>query len=287
MARFSPLGKPGHFARRASPVAAQAGKLTPMRLVPGLLLLPLAAAALAQPASAPIRYPDTQRGDVVDERFGERVADPYRWLENDVRTDAAVRAWVTAQNEATQAFLATPPRRAAFRARMREMYDYERFGLPERKGERYFYPRNDGLQNQSVLYVRQGLEGAPRMLIDPNSWSQDGATALAEWEPSEDGRFLLYSVQDGGTDWRTVRVLDVATGRPTEDEVRWVKFSNLDWARDGSGFFYSRFPEPTGAQFQQLNENQRVYFHRLGTPQSEDRLVFETPDHPRYNNHAR
>ncbi|HEV2817183.1 MAG TPA: prolyl oligopeptidase family serine peptidase [Allosphingosinicella sp.] len=256
-----------------------------MRLALGLLLLPLAAAALAQPAS-PIRYPDTTRGEVVEEQFGERVADPYRWLENDVRTDAQVRAWVTAQNEVTQAFLATLPARAAFRARMREMYDYERFGLPERKGGRYFYTRNDGLQNQSVLYVREGLGGAPRMLIDPNTWSQDGATALAEWEPSEDGRFLLYSVQDGGTDWRTVRVLDVATGQPTQDEVRWVKFSNLDWARDGSGFFYSRFPEPTGAQFQQLNENQRVYFHRLGTPQSEDRLVFETPDHPRYNNTA-
>jgi len=257
-----------------------------MRLFPALILLPLAAAAFAQPASAPIHYPDTQRGEVVEEQFGERVADPYRWLENDVRTDAAVRAWVTAQNEVTQAFLTTLPGRAAFRARMREMYDYERFGLPERKGNRYFYTRNDGLQNQAVLYVREGLEGAPRMLIDPNTWSQDGATALAEWEPSEDGRFLLYSVQDGGTDWRIVHVLDVATGRPASDEVRWVKFSSLDWTKDGSGFYYSRFPEPTGAQFQQLNENHRVYFHRLGTPQSEDRLVFETPDHPRYNNTA-
>ena len=159
------------------------------------------------------------------------------------------------------------------------MYDYERFGTPERAGNHYFYTRNDGLQNQSVLFVRDGLNGAPRMLIDPNTWSADGATALAEWDPSKDGRYLLYSVQDGGTDWRTVRVLDVATGQPTQDEVSWVKFSNLDWARDGSGFFYSRFPEPAeGQQFQSTNENQAVYFHRLGTPQSEDRLVYATPD---------
>jgi prolyl oligopeptidase len=258
-----------------------------MRWSLGLLLLPLAAAAMAQPASAPIAYPQTQRGDVVEEQFGERVADPYRWLENDVRNDARVRDWVTAQNQVTHAFLASLPGRAAFRARMTQMYDYERFGIPEKAGERYFYTRNDGLQNQSVLYVREGLGGVPRVLIDPNGWSQDGATALAEWDPSEDGRYLLYSVQDGGTDWRTVRVIDVATGQPTQDEVRWVKFSNLDWAKDGSGFYYSRFPEPSaGAQFQSTNENQAIYFHRLGTPQSEDRLVFATPDRPRLSNRA-
>jgi len=255
------------------------------------LFLPLAALAIAAPAQpnaeTAIAYPRTERGDVVEEHFGERVADPYRWLENDVRNDPRVRAWVTAQNEVTNRFLATLPARAAFRARMTQMYDYERFGLPERAGSHYFYTRNDGLQNQSVLYVREGLNGAPRMLIDPNSWSTDGATALAEWDASEDGRHLLYSVQDGGTDWRTVRVLDVATGQPTQDEVRWVKFSNLDWARDGSGFYYSRFPEPpAGQQFQSLNQNHAVYFHRLGTPQSEDRLVFATPDHPLYNNSA-
>jgi prolyl oligopeptidase len=235
----------------------------------------------------PIIYPKTARGDVVEEHFGERIADPYRWLENDVREDPHVRAWVTAQNDVTNAYLATLPGRAAFRARMTRMYDYERFGLPEEAGGRYFYTRNDGLQNQSVLYVRDGLSGTPRMLIDPNTWSQDGTMALAEWKPSEDGRHLLYSIQDGGTDWRTVRVLDVATGQPLADEIRWVKFSDLDWAKDGSGFFYSRFPEPAeGAQFQSLNENQTVYFHRLGAPQSEDRLAFSTPDHPRYNNTA-
>ena len=258
-----------------------------MRLAFALLALPLAAAALAQPAAAPIVYPETARGTVAEEQFGERVADPYRWLENDVRQDPAVRAWVTAQNEVSSRFLAALPARAAFRARMTEMYDYERFGLPEKAGSRYFYTRNDGLQNQSVLYVRDGLDGAPRILIDPNSWSQDGATALAEWDPSEDGAHLLYSVQDGGTDWRTVRVLDVATGQPMSDEVRWVKFSNLDWAKDGSGFYYSRFPEPAAAaQFQSTNDNHSIYFHRLGTPQSADRLIYATPDRPQLSNNG-
>jgi prolyl oligopeptidase len=266
-----------------------------MRRAAALLLLPLAFTAAAQvppaatSASAPaaVDYPDTARGDVVEEHFGERLADPYRWLENDVREDPRVREWVTAQNRVTDAFLATLPHRAAFRERMTRMYDYERFGIPEKAGNLYFYTRNDGLQNQSVLYVRDGLDGQPRLLIDPNTWSEDGATALAEWDPSEDGRYLLYSIQDGGTDWRTVRVLDVATGQPTQDEIRWVKFSNLDWAKDGSGFFYSRFPEPAqGQQFQSLNENHTIYFHRLGTAQSEDRLVYATPDRPRLSNNG-
>jgi len=249
--------------------------------VPALLAAPLLAAQ-----SSSIQYPETRRGDVVEEHFGVPVADPYRWLENDVRSDPEVRDWVTRQNEVTDAFLRTLGGRDAIRARMTEIYNYERFGLPRRAGNRYFYTRNDGLQNQSVLYVREGLDGEARVLIDPNGWSADGATALAEWRPSEDGRYLVYSIQDGGTDWRTVHVLDVATGQPTSDEVRWVKFSNLDWAKDGSGFFYSRFPEPGQLAYQQLNENQAVYFHRLGTPQSEDRLVFATPDHPRWNNVA-
>jgi prolyl oligopeptidase len=261
-----------------------------MRFLPALFLLPLATAALAQSQPAPqphLAYPATARGDVVEEQFGDRVADPYRWLENDVRQDPQVRAWVTAQNALSSTFLAALPGRAAIRARMTQLYNYERFGLPEKAGNFYFYTRNDGLQNQSVLWVREGLNGTPRSLIDPNSWSRDGATALAEWDPSEDGRHLLYAVQDGGTDWRTVRVIDVATGQLTTDEVRWVKFSNLDWAKDGSGFFYSRFPEPAATgQFQSLNENHAIYFHRLGTPQSQDRLVYATPDRPRLSNNG-
>jgi prolyl oligopeptidase len=265
-----------------------------MRLLPAFLLLPLATAALAASNSlaqpAPLQkivYPATQRGDTVETQFGQRVADPYRWLENDVRQDPRVRDWVTAQNAATNAFLTQLPGRAALRARMTQLYNYERFGMPEKAGNYYFYTRNDGLQNQAGLYVREGLNGTPRILIDPNTWSGDGATALGEWDPSEDGRYLLYGIQDGGTDWRILRVIDVATGRQLPDEIRWVKFSSIDWAKDGSGFFYSRFPQPNSAsQFQSTNENHSIYFHRLGTPQSEDRRVYATPDRPRLSNNG-
>ena len=232
-----------------------------------------------------IAYPLSRRMDLVEPQFGVDVADPYRWLENDVRNDPEVRSWVTAENAVTDKFLASLPLRAQFKARMTELYDYERFGVPEKKGGRYFYTRNDGLQNQSVLYVRDSVDGEGRVLIDPNGWSADGATALAEWVPSEDGKQLLYSIQDGGTDWRTVRVLDVASGQQTADEVKWVKFSALEWAKDGSGFYYSRFPEPREDEtFQQLNQNQSIYFHRLGTAQADDRLTFATPAKPELNN---
>src|SRR5690606_37789196 len=143
-----------------------------------------------------------------------------------------------------------------------------------------FYTRNTGLQNQSRLYVRHGLAAEPRLLIDPNAWAQDGATALAGWEPSENGTLLAYAVQDGGTDWRMIRVLDVETGQPLEDEIRWAKFTGISWLGN-EGFFYSRFPEPEeGQDFQALNYNQAVYYHKLGTPQSADRMVFATPEHP-------
>ncbi|WP_176473578.1 prolyl oligopeptidase family protein [Sphingopyxis sp. GW247-27LB] len=243
-------------------------------------------ATAAAPAPA-LTYPDTVRGDTVDTQFGVDVADPYRWLEDDVRVNPKVAAWVAAENEVTDAYLDTLPGRDVFAKRMTELYNYERFGLPEKAGSRYFYTRNDGLQPQSVLYVREGLAGEGRVLIDPNAWAKDGATALAEWTPSKDGTHLLYSVQDGGTDWRIVRVMDVASGKDLPDEVRWVKFSALDWAKDGSGFYYSRFPAPeAGEAFQSLNENHAVYFHRLGTPQSEDVLIHASPDKPALNHSA-
>ncbi len=232
-------------------------------------------------------YPKTERQDLVEDHFGAKVADPYRWLENDVRTDPRVRAWVTAQNQVTDAYLASLPARATFAARIRQLFDFERYGVPVKKGGRYFYAKNAGLQNQAVLYVRDRLDGPERMLVDPNLWSADGATALGEWVPSEDGKHLLYSVQDGGTDWRILRVIEVDSGRLLADEVKWVKFSSLDWAKDGSGFFYSRFPEPASEQqFQSLNENQAVYFHRLGTPQAADRLIYADGARPKLNNSA-
>ncbi|WP_210423302.1 prolyl oligopeptidase family serine peptidase [Sphingopyxis microcysteis] len=263
-----------------APLALVALSMTPAALH--------AAEAAAASATVPaLTYPDTARGDTVDPQFGVDVADPYRWLEDDVRVNPKVADWVAAQNKVTDAYLATLPGRDAFKKRMTELYNYERFGLPTKAGGRYFYTRNDGLQPQSVLYVREGLRGEGRVLIDPNLWAKDGATALAEWNPSEDGKYLLYSVQDGGTDWRIVRVKDVATGQDLSDEVRWVKFSALDWAKDGSGFYYSRFPEPKeGEAFQSLNENHAVYFHKLGTPQSADVLIHATPAKPKLNNSA-
>ncbi|HVI97716.1 MAG TPA: prolyl oligopeptidase family serine peptidase [Sphingomonas sp.] len=237
--------------------------------------------------SDPVAYPPTQREDVSDELFGVTVADPYRWLETDVRESDRVRAWVEAENAVTDAYLDALPGRAALATRMRALFDYERFGVPVKKGGRYFYQHNSGLQNQPVLYVRETLDGEGRVLIDPNQWAEDGATALAEWLPSEDGTRLLYAVQDGGTDWRTVHLMNIATGEVAADAVRWVKFSNFAWAKNGAGFFYSRFPAPAAhAEYQALNLNHAIYFHTLGTDQAQDRLVFSTPDRPRLNSVA-
>ena len=249
------------------------------------VLMSLNHAAVAQTAaSAPAKlgYPTTEKVDIADVQFGTKVADPYRWLENDVREDPKVRAWVTSENALTDSYLATLPGRDIFKARMTQLFDYERFGIPVKKGGRYFYTRNNGLQNQSALVVRDGLKGTPRILIDPNMWAKDGATALADWVPSDDGKILLYSVQDGGTDWRTVKLIDATTGKPLPDTLDWVKFSGFSWAKDGSGFYYSRFPETKpGEKFQALNENQAIYFHKVGDLQSADRLVFATPATPK------
>lgn len=251
-----------------------------MRLLPLFLVLP--AAAIAATPETLVKYPQTRRVDVVEDQFGVKVADPYRWLENDVRQDPEVRAWVDAENQVTGAYLATLPGRDTFRLRLKTLYNYERFGVPVQAGGRYFYTRNTGLQNQAGLFVRESLNGPHHVLIDPNNWAKDGATALAEWRPSHDGTKLLYGIQDGGSDWRTIKVLDVATAKDTGDEIRWVKNQLGSWAKDGSGFFYSRFPEPPeGKLYQAVNENQAVYFHKLGTPQSEDRLIYATPDKPR------
>ncbi len=239
------------------------------------------------PPPGTIVYPATHRGDVVEPAFGEEVADPYRWLENDVRVDPAVRAWVEAENAVTDRYLATLPGRTGITERLTQLWNFERFGIPKARRGRYFYTRNDGLQNQATLHLRDGLSGAARLLIDPNGWSDDGATALAEWEPSKDGRRLAYAVQDGGSDWRTLRVLDVDAGTPLDDEVRWVKFSHIAWARNGAGFFYSRFPAPEAdAAHQSLNLDHAVYFHQLGTAQEKDRPVYATPDRPKLNHVA-
>ncbi|WP_228243614.1 prolyl oligopeptidase family protein [Porphyrobacter sp. GA68] len=250
-----------------------------LALLTGVAACLFAAPVSAQDIAVPT-YPETFRGDVAEERFGERIEDPYRWLEDDVRTNPQVAQWVEAQNAVTQEFLSSLPARDWYRQKLAGLLDYERYGLPVKKGGRYFYSYNPGLLNQAQLFVREGLTGEPRLLIDPNTWAQDGATALADWAPSKSGRFVAYAIQDGGSDWRTIRVLDTETGQTVGDEIRWAKFTGISWDGD-NGFFYSRFPEPEeGQDFQARNYNQTVYYHRLGTPQSADEVVFATPDHP-------
>jgi len=231
-------------------------------------------------------YPETRSEEIVETIFGEEISDPYRWLENDVRNDEEVAEWVAQQNKVTDGYLDTLPGNDWFKEKLGALLDYERFGIPRKAGENYFYTRNSGLQNQSQLFVQDGLDGERRLLLDPNAWASDGATALAGWWASLDGRKLGYSVQDGGTDWRILKVLDVTTGEELEDEIRWAKFTRLSWVGE-EGFIYSRFPEPEeGQDFQALNYNQAIYFHQLGNPQSEDQLVFATPDEPKRKNGA-
>jgi prolyl oligopeptidase len=235
-------------------------------------------------SAAPIAYPPTTTVAQQDVMHGVTVADPYRWLEGDVRTEKAVADWVTEQNKVTQAYLATLPGRDALKARLTQLFDYERVTLPVAKGDRLFFRRNSGLQNQAVLMVQDG-KSAPRVLIDPNLWAKDGATALAEWVPSEDGRMVAYAVQDGGSDWRTIRVIDVASGAQLSDDLDWVKFSPIAWKGDNSGFFYSRHPAtPKGKDFVSAVYDHQVFFHRIGTPQSADVLVYASTENRGYYN---
>jgi prolyl oligopeptidase len=219
--------------------------------------------------------------DRVDDYHGTPVADPYRWLEDDVRESEAVRSWVNDQNEVTFSYLETIPEREAIRERMRELWDYERFYLPTKEGGRYFYGYNDGLQNQNVIYTQESLEDEPVLLIDPNTWSEDGTIALAAYYPSPDGKYVAYLVQDGGSDWRVGRVMRVDGAEELPDRLDWLKFTNLSWAADSSGFYYSRYPATSEEEkFQSLNKDMTVYFHRLGTSQEEDQLIYARPDFP-------
>jgi prolyl oligopeptidase len=233
-----------------------------------------------------LAYPETRKTDVVEPQFGVKVADPYRWLEDDVRNSKDVAEWVAGQKAVADPYLDSLPGKDALAARMKALYNYERYSLPQKAGGHYFFTKNDGLQNQSPLYVRKGLKGKDRVLIDPNAWAKDGATALDDWEPSPNGKLLAYSIQDGGSDWRTIRVLDVKTGMTVGDDILWAKFTNIAWVGN-EGFLYSRFAAPEkGQEFQALNENQTLYFHRIGTAQAQDKLVYATPDRPKLGHSA-
>ena len=232
----------------------------------------------AQTSAIPkLEYPTSQKLSVEDNYHGTQVADPYRWLE-DVESAQTAR-WVGEQNKLTAAYLSQLPQRAAIHKRLTEVWNFERYGFPiERRGS-YFYTHNDGLQNQSPIYVSHGLQGSKKLLLDPNQLSEDGTVSLAEWKLSDDGRWLAYGVADGGSDWRTWRVRDTVSGKDTSDEVRWVKFSDVAWTTDNAGFFYSRYDEPIAKQeLTGTNYFQKLYYHRLGSPQSSDRLVYHRDD---------
>jgi prolyl oligopeptidase len=226
-----------------------------------------------------MNYPLTRTDDVVDDYFGTLVADPYRWLEepNSLET----RAWVDAQNAITHAFLERLPARERIHSRLRELWDYTRYGVPSREGRWYVFARNDGLQNQAVIYKSTALDAQPEVLIDPNLLSSDGTVALGALSFSHDGRFLAYSVSAAGSDWVEWRVREVASATDLPDVVRWSKFSGAAWLHDGSGFFYSRYAAPAeGDTYSGVNKHQQVYFHVLGTTQDEDGLVYARPDQP-------
>ncbi|MCX6905470.1 MAG: prolyl oligopeptidase family serine peptidase [Verrucomicrobia bacterium] len=229
-----------------------------------------------------LKYPVTSRTNQVDVCHGVAVADPFRWLEDD--NSAQTRQWVQAQNQVTFAWLKAVPERAAIRERLTKLWDYERYGIPFKQGGRYFFSRNNGLQNQNVLYTMTSLAAEPKVLLDPNQLSTDGTVALAGYAVSEDGNLMAYGMSVAGSDWQEWKVRDVLTGQDRPDRLQWVKFSGASWTKDGQGFFYSRYDEPTEAgKLTKANYYHKLYYHRLGTPQAEDKLMYHRPDQKEWN----
>ncbi len=257
-----------------NPVSARKNAAGAFMLVATLVLV------LPMPAAQPkLLYPPTARTNHVDEYHGTKVPDPYRWLEDDNAPDT--KAWVEAQNKVTFGYLAQIPEREQIKQRLTKLWNYERYGLPFKEGDRYFWSKNDGLQNQSVFYVAESPDAVPRVLLDPNKLSADGTVALGGLTVSHDGNLLAYGLASAGSDWQEWKVRDVKTGNDLTDLIKWVKFSSASWTKDGQGFFYSRYAEPeAGEKLKGVNKFQKLYFHKLGTPQSEDALIYERPDQP-------
>ncbi len=230
-----------------------------------------------------INYPVTNKVAQTDDYFGTQVADPYRWLEND--TSAETAAWVKAENKVTSDYLAKIPFRDQIHKRLEALWDFPKLTVPFKKGEWIFFEKNEGMQNQSVIYVQQGITGEPRLLIDPNTLSADGTVAVGDLSVSHDGKYLAYSINKAGSDWSEYDVLDVATGKNLPDKIEWVKFSGASW--QGDGFYYSRYDAPSkGKELSNRNEYHKVYFHKIGTSQSEDKLIFENRNFPLRNYYA-
>jgi prolyl oligopeptidase len=232
---------------------------------------------LPESPSSLLSYPVTRTTNRVDDYHGVKVADPYRWLEDD--NSPETRAWVEAQNKVTFGYLQQIPELPAIRQRLTRLWNYERYGVPFKEGGRYFFTRNDGLQNQSVLYTMTSLEATPTVLLDPNKLSADGTVALASYAISEDGNLMAYALSSAGSDWHEWRVRDIRSSEDLPDLVKWSRFSGASWTKDGKGFFYSRFDEPKKEnEFKGSLYFQKLYYHRLGSPQSEDELVYHRPD---------
>lgn len=223
-------------------------------------------------------YPETGRGDVVDNYFGTEVPDPYRWLEDD--NSEATAAWVAAENAVTQDYLSQIPFRGAIRERLTELWNYAKESAPRRHGDWWYYTYNDGLQNQSVIYRTKNPGEAGEVFLDPNKLSDDGTVALAAMSFSKDGRWFAYSAAASGSDWVVIRVMDTADKSLAADKIEWVKFSGARWAPDSKGFYYSAYDAPKQNAYSSKNEFQKVYYHALGTPQSADKLVYEDREHP-------
>ena len=236
----------------------------------------LLAAVATQQMITSTKYPPARKSEQVDDYHGVKVADPYRWLEE--LDSAETKAWVEAQNKMSFDFLAAIPARNSLKDRITRLWNYEKYGVPFREGDRYFYFRNSGLQNQSVLYTVTGLDAPPKMILDPNTMSADGTVAVSGVQVSPDGKLLAYSISASGSDWQEWKVREVETGTDLSDHLKWVKFSGVSWTTDGKGFFYSRYDEPKGDSLKDTNYFQKVYFHKLGRPQTEDVLVYERPD---------
>ncbi|HWK48314.1 MAG TPA: hypothetical protein VNR40_00440, partial [Steroidobacter sp.] len=226
---------------------------------------PLTASSAAVPASMKspaIKYPATRRIDHIDTYHGTRVADPYRWLED--ADSADTKSWIQAQNALAQPYLESIPARERIKQRMTQLWNYERYDIPLKRGNRYFYLRNDGLQNQSVLYITERLGAEPRVLLDPNQFSQDATVALSEFVPSPDGRLVAYSLSDGGTDWRTWHFRDVETGKDLPDVLRFIKFVPVAWTADSKSVYYARFPLKADGQGDDTKQRE-VFWHKIGT----------------------
>jgi prolyl oligopeptidase len=233
-------------------------------------------AAADSPTDGSLKYPAAPRGDVVDTLHGVQVPDPFRWLEE---YSDQTNNWIVAENKVTDAYLESIPQRETLKARLTKLWNYERFGMPYKEGGKYFYSRNDGLQNQSVLLVADTLDAAPRVLLDPNTLKADGTMSLAGTAVSEDGKYLAYGIADGGSDWNVWKVRDIATGKDLDDVINHVKFSGASWTKDSKGFIYSRYDAPKdGDSLKGVNYWQKMYHHTVGTNQDTDTLIYDRPD---------